>query len=55
LPDGKKRRVATQYSHLKYHDPDYSDDEVEGLMRYFRVDAYKELALLLEIIGIRKG
>ena len=55
LSDNNKRQVAVQSDHLKYKDPDYSDDQVEGLMRYFRVNAYKELVLLLGILGIRKG
>ena len=40
--------------HQRYHDPEYSDDQVEGLMRYFNVQAYGELVLLLKVLDQRK-
>ena len=40
--------------HVKYKDPDYSDKEVEGLIRYFHVGAYRELLLLFKVFKIRK-
>ena len=40
--------------HVKYRDPEYSDEEVEGLMRYFHVSAYRELLTLFEAFKIRK-
>lgn len=40
--------------HVKYKDPDYSDREVEGLMRYFQVSAYKELLQLFKVLHVRK-
>lgn len=41
--------------HKRYRDPEYSDSEVDGLMSYFRVDAYKTFLLLLKGIGARRG
>lgn len=35
--------------HVKYKDPEYSDSQVEGLMCYFHVKAYKDLLLVLKL------
>jgi hypothetical protein len=40
--------------HVIYKDPDYSDREVEGLMRYFQVSTYKELLALFKVFKLRK-
>ena len=40
--------------HVKYRDPEYSDSEVEGLMHYFHVNAYKELLALFKVFKIRE-
>ena len=40
--------------HLKYHDPEYSDTEIDALMNYFHLNAYRDIVIVLKIFGIRK-
>jgi|GEM_PF-6760358 len=38
----------------KYDDPDLSDRQVDGLLRYFGLDAYDKLIAFLGLINVRK-
>ncbi|MGI0029275.1 MAG: hypothetical protein ACREAQ_06135 [Nitrososphaera sp.] len=47
-------RSVLQTERIRYKDPDYSDNEIDGLMRYFRIESYSKLPSLLKGMGIRK-
>lgn len=38
----------------KYEDPDLSDRQVDGLLRYFGLDAYDKLIAFLGLINVRR-
>jgi hypothetical protein len=38
----------------KYEDPDLSDRQVDGLMRYFGLEAYDKLVAFLGLLNVRK-
>ncbi len=38
----------------RFQDPDYSDEEIESLMRYFQVSTYFELTRVLYFLKIRR-
>ncbi len=48
-----QRRVI-QADRRKYEDPDLSDRQVDGLLRYFGLDAYDKLIALMGLINVRK-
>ena len=41
-------------NHIRFKDPEYTDNEVEGLMRYFHLHAYEKLAWLLKAIDTKR-
>jgi len=52
---GKKlpSRSVLQTERIRYKDPDYSDSEIDGLMRYFRIESYSKLPSLLKGMRFR--
>jgi hypothetical protein len=48
-----QRRVI-QADRRKYEDPDLSDRQIDGLLRYFGLDAYDKLIVFLGLINVRK-
>jgi hypothetical protein len=48
-----QRRVI-QADRRKYEDPDLSDRQIDGLLRYFGLDAYDKLIAFLGLINVRK-
>ena len=48
-----QRRVI-QADRRKYEDPDFSDKQVDGLLRYFGLDAYDNLLAFLGLMNVRK-
>lgn len=48
-----QRRVI-QADRRKYEDPDLSDRQVDGLLRYFGLDAYDKPIAFLGLINVRK-
>ena len=48
------KTLLVKGDHFKFKDPDYTDNEVEGLMKYFHLEAYEKLIWVLKTLDIRR-
>lgn len=48
------RRKFLQVDHIRYGHSEYTDKQIEGLMRYFQIDAYGKLVSLLNFMKIKR-